>query len=79
MCTSIASGVGVILSDCTADAIVVWDWFFGLQREWRFVRALLRLLSAPSTRVLTAVVLDLEDKLDARQGRIPILSVSVHL
>ena len=36
-------------------------------------------LLPPSTRLLTAVVLDLEDKLDARQGRIPILSVSVHL
>ena len=69
----------MIFADILADAIVVWDWFFGLQREWRFVRTFLRLLSAPSTRVLTAVVLDLEDKLDARQGRIPILSVSVHL
>ena len=26
------------LADVSADAIVVWDWFFGLQREWRFVR-----------------------------------------
>ncbi len=30
-----------MLSDCATDAIVVWDWFFGLQREWRFVRPLL--------------------------------------
>lgn len=69
----------MIFADILADAIVVWDWFFGLQREWRFVRTWLSLLSSPSTRLLTAVVLDLEDKLDARQGRIPILSVSVHL
>lgn len=62
------------LSDISADAIVVWDWFFGLQREWRFVRArnirLRRVCNVVGDRVA-----DMEDELDACQGCLSLLSV----